>query len=73
VAKTISTTPDSGDLLPDPRVAERYHVSLRTLSRWDDQLALGFPKPVRINHGKYRRRHELETWERSRVHACTNK
>jgi hypothetical protein len=67
VAKTINTTPDSADLLPDPRVAERYHVSLRTLSRWDDQLALNFPKAIVINHRKYRRIAELESWERERA------
>jgi hypothetical protein len=68
VAKTI-TVPDSADLLPDPQVARRYNVHLRTLYRWDEQPALGFPKPIVINHRKYRRVHELETWERERVTA----
>jgi predicted DNA-binding transcriptional regulator AlpA len=65
VAKTI-TIPDSADLLPDPQVAQRYNVNPRTLYRWDEQPALGFPKPLRINRRKYRRVAELEGWERSR-------
>jgi hypothetical protein len=67
MAKTI-TVPDSTDLLPDVKVAARYGVNPRTLSRWDKQPALGFPKPLRVNHRKYRRIAELESWEqRQRV------
>jgi predicted DNA-binding transcriptional regulator AlpA len=66
VAKTI-TVPDSTDLLPDPQVAARYGINPRTLYRWDEQPTLGFPRPLRINHRKYRRIAELESWERSRV------
>jgi predicted DNA-binding transcriptional regulator AlpA len=69
VAKTI-TVSDSTDLLPDPQVARRYNVNPRTIYRWDDQPALGFPKPIRINNRKYRRLHELEAWERQRVEAA---
>jgi len=71
VAKTI-TVPNSTDLLPDPAVAQRYGRNLRTLSRWDKQPALGFPKAIVINHRKYRRLAELETWERQRVGANTD-
>jgi hypothetical protein len=66
VAKTI-TVPDSSDLLPDPQVARRYSVNPRTLYRWDERPALGFPKAIVINHRKYRRVAELEAWERQRV------
>jgi hypothetical protein len=66
MAKTI-IVPEATDLLPDPEVALRYNVSLRTLSRWDEQLELGFPRPVRINGRKYRRLAQLENWERARV------
>jgi len=71
MAKTVSTIPDSADLLPDPRVALRYHVSPRTLYRWDEQPELGFPKPIRINRRKYRRVKQLEIWERQRDGALS--
>jgi hypothetical protein len=67
VKKIVTIIPDSADLLPDPLVAERYQVHLRTLYRWDDRPALGFPKPIRINGRKYRRVNQLETWERWRA------
>jgi hypothetical protein len=71
MAKTkidVVSDPRSG-LLPDPRVADRYQVTSRTICRWDTQPNLGFPKPVRINRRKYRRLDELEAWERGRVVA----
>jgi hypothetical protein len=55
------------ELLPDPLVAKRYHVSTRTLPRWDENPALGFPPPIRINNRKYRRLRDLERWERERA------
>jgi hypothetical protein len=66
------TTPVSGStggLLPDPRVADRYKVTTRTIDRWDGNPELNFPRAVRINGRKYRHLHELETWERERVTA----
>ena len=64
----IGVTPDPrSGLLPDPLVADRYQVTDRTISRWDTQPELAFPKPIRINRRKYRRLAELENWERSRV------
>jgi len=63
----VDVISDSSDLLPDPRVARRYHVTSRTIDRWDRQPDLGFPKAVRINQRKYRRLSELEIWERGRV------
>ena len=68
MAKTI-TISDSADLLPDPRVAQRYNINPRTLYRWDKQPALGFPPAIRINRRKYRRVEQLEAWERQRVTA----
>jgi hypothetical protein len=59
-------TPD--DLIPDSQVADhRYHVHIKTLGRWDSNLKLGFPPPVVINGRKYRRRRELEEFERRQV------
>jgi hypothetical protein len=59
------------DLLPDPAVARRYQVSTRTLPRWDARPQLGFPAPIVINKRKYRRRSELEAFERARASATT--
>lgn len=68
MAKTrIASVMASSGLLPDPQVAARYGVSSRTIFRWDEQQALGFPRPVRINRRKYRRIAQLENWERQRV------
>jgi hypothetical protein len=55
------------DLLPDPRVAERYGVSTRTIPRWDANPELGFPEAIVINGRRYRRRSELEAFERAHV------
>ena len=55
-------TPD--DLIPDPQVAKRYKVHLRTVARWDKNPAMGFPPAVKINRRKYRHRSELEEFER---------
>ena len=61
------------ELLPDPLVAKRYHVSTRTLPRWDQNLTLGFPPPIRINDRKYRRLRDLEEWERARAAPGPNR
>lgn len=65
----VSITPNSGGLLPDPLVADRYKVTSRTIDRWDGRPDLGFPKAIRINNRKYRRLDQLENWERERVAA----
>jgi hypothetical protein len=57
----------SDDLLPDSAVARRYDVHLRSLARWDRNPTLGFPAPIQINGRKYRRRSELEEFERRNV------
>jgi hypothetical protein len=50
-------------LIPDPLVAKRYGVCLRTLWRWDRAEELGFPKAIRINGRKYRREEELDAFD----------
>jgi hypothetical protein len=65
----MSDHPD--DLIPDPKVAQRYAVSTRTLPRWDARPDLGFPAPIVICGRKYRRRSELEAFERARVAETT--
>jgi hypothetical protein len=70
------TTPQSrdrqalqADLIPDARVAERYGVSTRTIPRWDADPDLGFPAPVVINGRRYRRRVDLERFERAHIRS----
>jgi predicted DNA-binding transcriptional regulator AlpA len=53
--------------LPDPMVWRRYNVTSMTLWRWDQDPAMNFPKPIRINGRKYRDEDELEAWERARA------
>jgi hypothetical protein len=57
------------DLIPDPLVAKRYHVHLSTIWRWDKDPTLKFPAAIEINRRKYRRRRELQSFERARVVA----
>jgi hypothetical protein len=65
--------PSPDDLLPDPQVAQRYQVTLRTVARWDEDAELGFPKPVWIRNRKYRRIKELQSWERKRAAKNTRR
>jgi hypothetical protein len=58
---------DGDALIPDPRVADRYHVSTRTIWRWDHTPHLNFPEAVRINNRNYRRLGDLRAWERARA------
>jgi len=55
------------DLIPDPKVAKRYNVDLRSIGRWDKDPTLGFPAAISIKGRNYRRRHELEAFERRQV------
>lgn len=57
-------------LMPDSKVAkDRYHVCLKTLSRWDDKSELMFPAPTVINSRKYRDTDELDAWDAARANA----
>jgi hypothetical protein len=54
--------------IPDPVVArERYHVSTRTLPRWDKTAGLNFPPPLYINGRKYRDEALLDQFDRERA------
>jgi hypothetical protein len=56
---------DDDDLIPDPQVAdEEFNVCLKTLSRWDAKLELGFPPPIYINGRKYRKRGSIREFKR---------
>jgi hypothetical protein len=46
-------------------VCGRYNIVGRTLSRWEGDEKLGFPKPTVIRNRRYWREAELVAWERS--------
>jgi hypothetical protein len=54
-------------LLPDAKVAARYHVHISTLYNWDKNEKLGFPKPLRINKRKFRDEEELDQFDQARA------
>ena len=61
-------------LMPDNKVAkDRYHVCLKTLSRWDNKPELKFPTPKVINNRKYREIDELDAWDAARAVAAPAK
>ena len=53
--------------LPDRVVCERYGIVSRTLSRWDANPSLNFPKPIVINGRKYREEAALDAWDREQA------
>jgi hypothetical protein len=62
----MTTQPDD-TLHPVRFVCERYNVVGRTISRWEDDTKLGFPKPTVIRNRRYWREAELVAWERSQA------
>jgi hypothetical protein len=59
---------DGGDdeLIPDPRVAELFGISLMTLWRWTHDRDLRFPPAVQIRKRNFRSRKQLDQF-RSRM------
>jgi hypothetical protein len=53
--------------LPEAKVRERYGVCAMTLSRWDRDPDLGFPKPIYIRRRKYRHLSELDAFDAARA------
>jgi hypothetical protein len=47
--------------------AERYDKSNKTIERWGDDPALGYPPEIDINGRKFRKLSDLEVWERKRA------
>lgn len=54
---------DETEFLPEASVCRRYGVSDMTLTRWDRDERLSFPKPIIIRGRKYRRLSELLEFE----------
>jgi len=59
--------PADDRFIPDVKVAKRYDVHLKTLSRWDAKPELGFPPPVIIGERKHRQLSALIEWERKQI------
>jgi hypothetical protein len=60
---------ESEKLVPASVVAAEFGIVRRTLARWIEHPALGFPKPTAINGRWYFRRAELEAWKINRGHS----
>jgi hypothetical protein len=57
---------DIDSLVPDPKVAEEFHVTLMSLWRWDrdpTKIALGWAPKVQIRKRNYRHRSQLEAFK----------
>jgi predicted DNA-binding transcriptional regulator AlpA len=52
-------------LLPTRKVCQRYGVVDRTISRWERDTELKFPKPIIINYRKYFDEEELAAFDRA--------
>jgi len=54
------------ELVPDPLVAQEFHITFMTLWRWDrhpDRIALGWPPKIKIGTKNYRERSKLEAFK----------
>lgn len=56
-------------LVSSKRLRARYGVTDRTIHRWENDLRMGFPQPLRIRGRKYWRLEELESYEQVRAAA----
>jgi hypothetical protein len=60
-------------LLPIRAVAERYSVCVRTIERWADTPALGFPPIVTINTRRYVNVDALNAWDQRNSRAAAER
>ena len=54
-------------LIPAPQLAGEFGITRRTLARWFEDPALGFPQPTRINKRLYFSRSAVEEWKATRL------
>ena len=52
-------------LIPDSHVAERYGVHVCTLTRWERDPHLDFPKAVKIRGRNYRDEAQLDAFDKA--------
>jgi hypothetical protein len=58
--------PDVDHLVPDPLVAEEFHITPMTIWRWDrdpTKAELGWPPKIKIGDRNYRLRSALEAFK----------
>jgi hypothetical protein len=48
------------ELVPRRRAADEWHVSPRTVARWEESKLAGFDDPIAVNGRIYHRRSRLE-------------
>jgi hypothetical protein len=68
--------PDDNNLVPDPKIAKHFDVTLRTLPNWDrspKMAAAGWPQPIKINGRNYRRLGDLRRFEIAAANAREGK
>jgi hypothetical protein len=71
--KTPSEIAQDGDfLVPDVVVAQEFHITQMTLSRWDADARLGFPPAIKIRTRKYRSRNALNEFKRRMIERATS-
>jgi hypothetical protein len=51
------------ELVPDPQIQREFGICAMTLWRWDKDLELGFPPPIRIRGRKFRSRRLAEAFK----------
>jgi predicted DNA-binding transcriptional regulator AlpA len=53
----------SDKLVPDPDVCREFNITAMTLWRWDRDVNLEFPPPVKIRNRNFRSRRLLELFK----------
>jgi len=61
----MSANQTSGRKLPRRKTCDRYGVCDRTITRWERDPDLNFPKPTIINGRKYDDEDQLTAWDRA--------
>jgi hypothetical protein len=63
----MSLVDEPSKKLPTRQVCRRYNVSDRTVARWENNPALGFPQAIKINKRKYYDETELTQFDRAQA------
>ena len=58
-------------LIPEAQVALRYGRHITTLSRWDRDPDLGFPKVIIIRNRRYRDEEQLDAFDKAQAEKTT--
>jgi hypothetical protein len=61
------STSDARVWISAPSIAARFDVSDKTITRWERDPRLGFPRATLINKRRFFRLDEVEAWERSQA------